>query len=71
AYTFYLYRVVLEDDDPAGYLGIAGGYKPGSTSVTPTQDISNIYWQEVYTAGKINVFFKNFLKNLEEENERD
>ncbi len=30
SYTFYLYRVVMEEGEPAGYLGIAGGYKPGS-----------------------------------------
>jgi hypothetical protein len=69
--VFYLYRVVLEDDDPAGYLGIAGGYKPGSTSLTTAEDLSDIYWYETYSAGKINSFFKNFLKNSEKENQGD
>ena len=70
-YVFYLYRVVLEDDDAAGYLGIAGGYKPGSASLTAAEDLSNIYWYETYSAGKINSFFKNFLKNSEKENQGD
>lgn len=70
-YTFYLYRVVLEDDEEAGYLGIAGGYKPGSTSLTTTVDISGIYWTETYTTSKTNVFFKNFLKSMEKEAETD
>ncbi len=70
-YVFYLYRVVLEDDDPAGYLGIAGGYKPGSASLTAAEDLSDIYWYETYSAGKTNTFFKNFLKNSEKENQRD
>jgi len=70
-YTFYLYRVVLEDDDPAGYLGIAGGYTPGSASLTATEDISDIYWQEIYTAGKVNIFFKNFLTSKAKETQRD
>jgi hypothetical protein len=70
-YVFYLYRVVLEDDDAAGYLGIAGGYKPGSDSLTTAENLSNIYWYETYSAGKINSFFKNFLKNSEKENQGD
>jgi uncharacterized protein YbaP (TraB family) len=71
SYTFYLYRVVLEDDEPAGYLGIAGGYKPGSTSLFTTEDLSDIYWHETYSAIRINVFFKTFLKNMEKRSERD
>ncbi|THU34861.1 TraB/GumN family protein [Niastella caeni] len=70
-YTFYLYRVILDDDGPEGYLGIAGGYKPGSTSLQVSKEISGIYWDETYSLGKINTFFKDFLKNREQADESD
>jgi HEAT repeat protein len=65
SYTFYLYRVVVDDDQPAGYLGIAGGYKPGSASLEFADDISGIYWTETWSAAKVNVQFKTFIKNME------
>jgi uncharacterized protein YbaP (TraB family) len=65
SYTFYLYRVVVDDDQPAGYLGIAGGYKPNSTSLEFAEDISGIYWNENWSAPKVNAQFKTFLKNME------
>ncbi|HUP13472.1 MAG TPA: hypothetical protein VM187_14710, partial [Niastella sp.] len=64
-YTFYLYRVVLTDDEPAGYLGIAGGYKPGSTTLETAIDLSEIFWEETWSANKVNAHFKAFLKNME------
>jgi uncharacterized protein YbaP (TraB family) len=70
-YTFYLYHVVMEDDDPAGYLGIAGGYKPGSTSLELAEDINGLYWDETFKANRINVFFKAFLKSMEKTDETD
>jgi hypothetical protein len=70
-YTFYLYHVVLNDDDPAGYLGIAGGYKPGSTSLEVAEDVTGIYWDETFKANRINVFFKAFLKSMEKTKETD
>lgn len=66
SYTFYLYRVVLEDDDePAGYLGIAGGYKVDSTSLETAENISGIYWKEPYKESKVNSLFKAFLDSRE------
>jgi HEAT repeat protein len=65
SYTFYLYRVVVDDDQPAGYLGIAGGYKPGSASLEFADDISGIYWTETWSAAKVNAHFKTFIKNME------
>jgi hypothetical protein len=63
SYTFYLYRVVLEDDEPAGYLGIAGGYTTGSTSLEAAEDLSGIYWKETYKESKMNSLFKAFLES--------
>jgi uncharacterized protein YbaP (TraB family) len=70
-YTFYLYRVVLEEEDPAGYLGIAGGYKPGSTSLETATYLNGIYWTETYSADKVNTHFKAFLKNWEKSDESE
>lgn len=64
-YTFYLYRVVVDDDEPAGYLGIAGGYKTNSTSLETAVDLNGIYWQQAWSAAKMNKQFKTFLKGLE------
>ncbi len=64
-YTFYLYRVMLEDDEPAGYLGIAGGYKPGSVSLETAIDLSGVNWEATYSASKVNTQFKSFLKRME------
>ncbi|AEV97594.1 hypothetical protein A4D02_30165 [Niastella koreensis] len=65
SYTFYLYRVMLEDDDSSGYLGIAGGYTSGSLSLEAAEDLSGIYWEEAYKESKVNSFFKAFLESRE------
>lgn len=65
SYTFYLYRVVIDDDQPAGYLGIAGGYKPNSTTLETATYLNGIHWDETWSAGKVNAHFKTFLKNME------
>ena len=62
SYTFYLYRVVLEDDEPAGYLGIAG-FTTGSTSLEVAEDLYGIYWEETYKESKVNSMFKAFLES--------
>jgi uncharacterized protein YbaP (TraB family) len=61
-YTFYLYRVILEDEEPAGYLGIAG-FTTGSTSLEVVEDLSGIYWEEAYKESKVNSMFKAFLES--------
>jgi hypothetical protein len=66
SYTFYLYHVVLDDDQPEGYLAIAGGYKTGSTSLETAIYLNGVYWKENYSAGKINTQFNAFIKNREE-----
>ncbi|MBO9202636.1 MULTISPECIES: TraB/GumN family protein [Niastella] len=63
SYTFYLYRVVLEDEEPAGYLGVAGGYTTGSTSLEAEEALSGIYWEETYKETKVNNLFKAFLES--------
>jgi uncharacterized protein YbaP (TraB family) len=65
SYTFYLYRVVIDDAQPAGYLGVAGGYKPGSKTPETAIDLNGIYWDENWSAAKVNAHFKAFLKNIE------
>jgi hypothetical protein len=64
-YTFYLYRVGIKDDEPATYLGVAGGYKTGSTSLEPAEDISGIYWEDTYKENKVNSQFNAFLKSMQ------
>ncbi|WP_205510952.1 TraB/GumN family protein [Longitalea arenae] len=64
-YTFYLYQVVLKDDEAAGYLGIAGGYTAGSTSLKTAIYLNGLYWDETYSATKVNTHFKAFLKSRE------
>lgn len=64
-YTFYLYRVVLDDEESAGYLGIAGGYKPGSASLETAVDLNGVHWDETYSAGKVDTHFKTYLKSME------
>ena len=56
---------MLEDDEPAGYLGIAGGYKPGSVSLETAIDLSGVNWEATYSASKVNTQFKSFLKRME------
>jgi uncharacterized protein YbaP (TraB family) len=70
-YTFYLYHVVLEEDEPAGYLGIAGGYKPGSTTLETAFDLNGVNWEETFSPGKMNTQFKSLLKKMEEANESE
>lgn len=60
-YLFYLYKVVYEGDE--SYLGIAGGYIPGSTSLQPKADLTGLYWSAAYDPKRVNEFFKEFLKN--------
>lgn len=70
-YTFYLYRVVLEDDEPAGYLGVAGGYKPGSTSLETAVYLNGVYWLETYSADKVNAHFKAYLENRDKQDDSE
>jgi hypothetical protein len=54
---------VLEDDEPAGYLGVAGGYITGSTSLEAEEDLSGIYWEETFQESKVDSLFKAFLES--------
>lgn len=64
-YTFYLYRIVLEDDAEAGYLAVAGGYKPGNASLEPAQYLNGVNWSATCTFSTMNSLFKEFIKSLE------
>jgi hypothetical protein len=57
--------VVIDDDQPAGYLGIAGGYKPNSSTLETATYLNGIHWDETWSASKVNAHFKTFLKNRE------
>lgn len=67
-YTFYLYKVVMGDDeDSTVYLGIAGGYKPGSTTLEPVHYLTSLYWKEAFDDKKINEHFKAFIVSINKE----
>jgi hypothetical protein len=64
-YVFYLYKVVYDGEDGgSAYLGIAGGYKTGSTGIETATDLTGLYWQETFDATKINAQFNEYLKAL-------
>ena len=64
-YVFYLYRVVYEtQNEGSGYLGIAGGFKPGNKNLEPEKDVTGIYWEKNFDASKINTLFKEYLNSL-------
>lgn len=73
SYTFYLYKVVIgEGEDAAVHLGVAGGYKPGSTALEPAKYVTSLYWKEDFDAKKINEQFNAFIAGLDaEEGEGD
>jgi uncharacterized protein YbaP (TraB family) len=67
SYVFYLYRVVLDNEGrPPGYLGIAGGYKPGSKAIEPVKELTGVYWDESFNSRKIDAHFKKYLKSMSE-----
>jgi len=66
-YVFYLYRIVLDNESrPPGFLGIAGGYKPGSKALEPIKELTGVYWDESFNKSKIDAHFKKYLKSIEE-----
>jgi uncharacterized protein YbaP (TraB family) len=72
SYTFYLYRVALEGSDkPVSYLGVAGGFKPGSTSLEPAVNLNGVYWKETFSGSKIDTQFRAFVKGMEKENDNE
>ncbi|HEY6902185.1 MAG TPA: hypothetical protein VI233_16125, partial [Puia sp.] len=68
-YTWYLYKVTIKDDDdaPHSYLGIAGGYPPGSTVLEPKKDRTGIYYEEEFDPKNIDKLFKAWLKSQKED----
>jgi len=67
-YTFYLYKVVIgEGEEAVVHLGIAGGYKPGSTTLEPSKYLTSLYWKEDFDEKKMNDQFKAFIAGLDAE----
>ncbi len=71
-YTFYLFRVQYgEDKDTSVYLGIAGGYTIGSTSLETTEYLSGLYYDNKYNPLKITEQFNAYLKKRESDSEEE
>ncbi len=69
-YTFYLYKVEVEEEDgPVNYLGVQGGYTVNSKGLETVLDISGLYYQEKFDAKKINRQLAAYLKKLAQQEE--
>jgi uncharacterized protein YbaP (TraB family) len=69
-YSFYLYKVFYDgDDESESYLGIAGGFDTSGTGLKEKEELSGLYWKETFDAAKVNLFFKEYLKGMEEPEE--
>ena len=67
-HKFYLFEVIAEkeDEEEGNYLGIAGPYllKPGK--LLTSSDAGGIYWEDFYQKDKIDLQFKEHLKEWED-----
>ena len=62
SYTWYLYKVSFATEDGTrSYLGISGGYPPGSATLKPRKDLTGIYWSEDFDKAQLASFFKDYL----------
>jgi uncharacterized protein YbaP (TraB family) len=69
-YRFYLYEIIFEgEEEPASYLGIAGGYDLQGKNPEPIKELTGIYWKEDFDPGKISQQFKSFLASENESTE--
>ena len=67
-YTFYLYRVEMEEaEGPVTYLGVQGGYTVNGKGLETALDISGVHYQEKFDAKKMNSQLAAYLKNIEKE----
>jgi uncharacterized protein YbaP (TraB family) len=73
SYSFYLYKVIENYEEKTTYLGIAGGYKKGSTKPLPDTTLSGLYTESEFDASDIEGQLAAFLKGLaaEEEDEEE
>lgn len=71
-YMFYLYKVTFkEDEGKSTYLGIAGGYKLGSKMVTPTKELTGIYYDDVIGDNDIKALLEIYLKDFDKREESE
>lgn len=67
-YLFYLYKVTYNSGDNAtSYLGVTGAFDTNSNSTDVAKDLSGIYIHDIYRSDKLDTYFKNWMKNLEED----
>ncbi|HVS97731.1 MAG TPA: hypothetical protein VHE54_14655, partial [Puia sp.] len=61
-YTWYLYKVSFTGEDGThSFLGVAGGYPPASTTVSPPKDRTGIYWEGEFDKTRLSSLFKAYL----------
>jgi len=69
-YVFYLYKVVSTfTDEPAGFLGIAGGYSVSGAALEPAIDISGIYRGKNFDAKNTAALLAAYIKGYEKDND--
>jgi len=68
-YIFYLYKVSYDGEEPAEFLGIAGGYAVTGKGLEPVSELSGIYRERPFEAKQINSLLKAYLASLEKEQE--
>jgi uncharacterized protein YbaP (TraB family) len=65
SYIFYLYKVCQSgDEDPACYLGIAGGYDLAGKGLQPQKDLTGVYRDENFDGQKVDALLRAYLKGL-------
>jgi len=68
-YIFYLYKVSYDGEEPANFLGIAGGYAVTGKGLEPVSELAGIYRERPFDAKQINSLLKSYLASLEKEQE--
>lgn len=69
SYDFYLYKVIGEDSSV--YLGIGGGFKPGSVSATLANDLCGLHFVVSFNNTNILAYLKEYLQQKEEEEKEE
>lgn len=64
-YKFYFYRVTYnEEDTRSTYLGVVGGFEPGSDSVDLTGNFCHVFWDTELTEENLEELIKEMLEDL-------
>jgi uncharacterized protein YbaP (TraB family) len=65
--AFLLYKVVFEaDGETMNYLGIAGPFRKGTTTIEQVENVSGLYYKQEYIPGLEKKFLKNYLQQFVE-----